>query len=95
MEKAHANGRGQRFADDDGGLGGPGISFGGLPIDRAISAEIVARLHPLGAWDSRGATPATRKRIIRTLIHEIIVRVREEALDLVIHWQRGDHTRCR
>jgi len=49
----------------------------------------------VGAWDSRGATPATRKRIIRTLIHEIIVRVREEALNLVIHWQRGDHARCR
>jgi excisionase family DNA binding protein len=44
------------------------------------------------AWDSPGATPATRKRIIRTLIHEIVVRVRGEMLDLVIHWQGGDHT---
>jgi Recombinase zinc beta ribbon domain len=44
------------------------------------------------AWDSSGATPATRKRIIRTLIHEIIVHVLDEILDLVIHWQGGDHT---
>ena len=76
------------------GLAVLGFHLAACP-DRAISAEIVARLQPLGAWDSRGATPATRKRIIRTLIHETIVRAREEALDLVIHWQRGDHTRCR
>ena len=44
------------------------------------------------AWDNPGATPATRKRIIRTLIHEIVVHVRDEMLDLVIHWQGGDHT---
>jgi excisionase family DNA binding protein len=44
------------------------------------------------AWDSPGATAATRKRIIRTLIHEIIVYVREDILDLVIHWLGGDHT---
>jgi excisionase family DNA binding protein len=26
------------------------------------------------------------------LIHEIVARVREETLELVIHWQGGDHT---
>ena len=35
------------------------------------------------AWHSPGATPATRKRIIRTLIEEIVVRVEDDALDLV------------
>ena len=30
------------------------------------------------AWNSPGATPATRKRIIRTLIDEIVVRVEDE-----------------
>jgi DNA invertase Pin-like site-specific DNA recombinase len=44
------------------------------------------------AWDSPGANAATRKRIIRTLIHEIVVHVREDILDLVIHWHGGDHT---
>jgi excisionase family DNA binding protein len=48
-----------------------------------------------GAWHSPGATPATRKRIIRTLIEEIVVRVEDNALDLVIRWVGGDHTPLR
>ena len=44
------------------------------------------------AWYSTGATPATRKRIIRTLIEEIVVRVEDETLSLVIRWAGGDHT---
>jgi excisionase family DNA binding protein len=44
------------------------------------------------AWESPGATAATRKRIIRSLIHEIVVRVRDEVLDLIVHWHGGDHT---
>ena len=44
------------------------------------------------AWNSPGATPATRKRIIRTLINEIVVRVGENMLELVVHWHGGDHT---
>lgn len=47
------------------------------------------------AWHSPGATPATRKRIIRTLIEEIVVRVEDDALGLVIRWQGGDHTPLR
>ena len=47
------------------------------------------------AWHSPGATPATRKRIIRTLIEEIVVRVEDDALDLVIRWVGGDHTPLR
>lgn len=44
------------------------------------------------AWESPSATAATRKRIIRSLIHEIVVRIRDEVLDLVVHWHGGDHT---
>jgi hypothetical protein len=47
------------------------------------------------AWHSVGATPSTRKRIIRTLIEEIVVRVADDALDLVIRWAGGDHTPLR
>lgn len=47
------------------------------------------------AWHSAGATPATRKRIIRTLIEEIIVRVIDDALDLVVRWAGGGHTPLR
>jgi excisionase family DNA binding protein len=47
------------------------------------------------AWHSPGATPATRKRIIRTLIEEIVVKVEDVALDLVIRWIGGEHTPLR
>ena len=45
------------------------------------------------AWDSPGATAETRKKIIRTVITEIIVDVVGDSLELLIHWQGGDHTR--
>jgi excisionase family DNA binding protein len=56
-----------------------------------------ARLMGLGAdieraWESQGATSATRKQIIRTLVEEIIARVNGETIDLVIHWQGGAHS---
>ncbi len=62
-----------------------------------LSATNRERLLILGSdlervWNSPGATAATRKRIVRTLINEIIVRVENDMLDLVIHWQGGDHT---
>jgi excisionase family DNA binding protein len=44
------------------------------------------------AWSKPGVTPETRKRIVRTLIDEIIVRVEDNALDLVIRWHGGDHS---
>ena len=55
----------------------------------ALGADVEA------AWHSAGATPSTRKRIIRTLIDEIVVRVEDDALDLVIRWVGGDHTPLR
>jgi excisionase family DNA binding protein len=62
-----------------------------------LSAADRERLLVLGrdlelAWNSAGATWATRKQIVRTLINEIVVRVQDDALDLVIHWQGDDHT---
>ena len=65
-----------------------------------LAAAEQQRLLALGAdveraWHSPGATPATRKRIIRTLIEEIVVRVEDDALSLVIRWAGGDHTPLR
>jgi hypothetical protein len=45
------------------------------------------------AWDSVGASVETRKKILRLLIHEIVVDVVADKIELVIHWQGGDHTR--
>jgi excisionase family DNA binding protein len=66
----------------------------------ALTEAERARLLALGAdveraWHSPGATPATRKRIIRTLIEEIVVRIENDVLDLVIRWVGGDHTPLR
>jgi excisionase family DNA binding protein len=55
----------------------------------ALGADVEA------AWHSAGATASTRKRIIRTLIDEIVVRVEDDALDLAIRWVGGDHTPLR
>lgn len=44
------------------------------------------------AWESPGTAPETRKKIIRTVIAEIIVDVVGDNLELIIHWQGGDHT---
>ena len=65
-----------------------------------LSAEDRERLLALGtdlpsAWDSVGTTIETRKRIIRLLIEEIIVDAVNDKLELIVHWQGGDHTRLR
>lgn len=43
-------------------------------------------------WNHPAASVEMRKRIVRTVLREIIVRVNENRLDLKLHWQGGDHT---
>jgi DNA invertase Pin-like site-specific DNA recombinase len=45
------------------------------------------------AWDRPGVTIETRKKIVRTLIAEIIVDVTDSMITAIIHWHGGDHTR--
>jgi excisionase family DNA binding protein len=66
--------------------------------EEAPSAAERGRLMALGAdleaaWRHPRATAETRKRILRTAIAEIVARVADRTIDLVIHWQGGDHTR--
>jgi len=44
------------------------------------------------AWHHPEANPEARKRIIRAAIREIMVRVANDEVQLVVHWQGGDHT---
>ena len=44
------------------------------------------------AWSHPAATSATRKRIVRAAVSEIVVRVEAEHIEMVLHWQGGDHT---
>ncbi|MGQ3048961.1 MAG: recombinase family protein [Niveispirillum sp.] len=64
----------------------------------ALTEQEKAHLMALGrdldaAWNHPAATAETRKRILRTAIHEIIVKLENERINLVIHWAGGDHTR--
>jgi DNA invertase Pin-like site-specific DNA recombinase len=46
------------------------------------------------AWHHPAARPETRKRIIRAVLTEIVVRlVEHQLIELTLHWRGGDHTR--
>ena len=47
------------------------------------------------AWRHPGATTITRKRIVRTVLNEIVAQVEDDQIHLVLHWQGGDHTELR
>jgi DNA invertase Pin-like site-specific DNA recombinase len=66
----------------------PSIALG--PAERERLLALGADLE--FAWMSPGVKPETKKRILRTLIEEIIVRVEDTTLDLVVRWQGGDHS---
>ena len=64
----------------------------------ALSAEERERLlrmgHDLDAvWHHPSATAVTRKRIIRVVLREVVARVENDQIQLLLHWQGGDHTR--
>jgi hypothetical protein len=47
------------------------------------------------AWTHPAATAATRKRILRAALNEIVVRREGAVIEAVLHWQGGDHTALR
>ena len=64
----------------------------------ALSAEERQRLLQMGAdleaaWHHPAASAVTRKRIIRVLLREVVVHVEDDKIQLLLHWQGGDHTR--
>lgn len=64
----------------------------------ALSAAERQRLRSLGAdleaaWSHPGASAETRKRILRSVLEEIVVTLTEERIELLLHWRGGDHTR--
>jgi DNA invertase Pin-like site-specific DNA recombinase len=44
------------------------------------------------AWSHPAATAAIRKRIVRAALNEIVARVESGFIEMVLHWQGGDHT---
>ena len=77
-------------------------------IEREMAASAALRSPPLSeqqkqqlmalgadverAWSHPAATAATRKRILRACLDEIVVRKDGEVLDMVLRWHGGDHT---
>jgi excisionase family DNA binding protein len=64
----------------------------------AVSPEEQDRLMALGAdletvWRHPRAAAEMRKRILRTAIAEIVAKLTDGAVELVLHWRGGDHTR--
>jgi DNA invertase Pin-like site-specific DNA recombinase len=44
------------------------------------------------AWSHPAASASTRKRLVRAALHEIIARIDSGFIEMVLHWQGGDHT---
>jgi len=64
---------------------------------RPLSEKEQQHLMTLGAdleraWSHAAAGIATRKWILRAALHEIIVRIDEGFVEMVLHWQSRDHT---
>jgi hypothetical protein len=43
-------------------------------------------------WSQPAAAAETRKRILRTALHEIVARIEGAFIEMVLHWQGGDRT---
>jgi excisionase family DNA binding protein len=64
-----------------------------LPITAEQRQALFALADDLPAvWEHPGASPEMKKRILRTVLKEIVVFVRDHRIRLVLHWQGGDHT---
>jgi hypothetical protein len=77
-------------------------------LEDEIAAMVASKPPPLGdrerqqlmqlgddlelAWSHPSATAATRKRILRAALNEIVVRKEGPFINMVLHWQGGDHT---
>jgi DNA invertase Pin-like site-specific DNA recombinase len=65
----------------------------GLGISEGEQAELMALADDLPrAWNHPGVTAETRKRILRTVLEEVIVKADSGRLRLKLHWKGGDHT---
>ncbi len=63
------------------------------PLDEQQKLHLMALGADLErAWSHPAATAATRKRIWRACLDEIVVRKDGEVIDMVLRWHGGDHT---
>ena len=77
-------------------------------IEGEIAAVVARAAPPLGeperqqlmllgadlerAWSHPAATAATRKRLLRAALHEVVVRKDGAIIEAILHWHGGSHT---
>ena len=64
---------------------------------KPLSCAAQATLHTLAAdlprlWNHTAVSPDLKKRLIRTVIKEIVLYVEKKTIRILIHWQGGQHT---
>jgi excisionase family DNA binding protein len=62
-----------------------------------LSVAAKAELLSLGTdlprlWNHPTSSPEIKKRILRTVLQEIVVNIRDNNIHMVLHWQGGTHT---
>ena len=63
------------------------------PMSNAIREELLRLGEDLPRlWRHPQSDQTLKKRIVRTLLHEIVVTKDGERISMVLHWQGGDHT---
>jgi len=64
-------------------------------LDRAALLALSQDLP--GVWNSEATTPATRQRLVRALIQEVVIDLDDAAHEsiVVVHWSGGRHTELR
>jgi Recombinase len=63
------------------------------PLNDATREELLALGHDVRRlWDHPKSPPEFKKRILRTVLKEIIASSDGDTVRLVLHWQGGDHT---
>jgi excisionase family DNA binding protein len=63
------------------------------PPSDAVKAELLALGEDLRRlWDHPASPPEFKKRIVRTVLKEIVATLNDDTIRLILHWQGGDHT---
>lgn len=63
------------------------------PLTAAMKAELLSLADDLPRlWDHPKSSPEHKKRILRTVLKEIVAQSFGDGIRLILHWQGGDHT---
>lgn len=62
-------------------------------VTTTTKAELLALAEDLPClWDHPSSSPQIKKRLLRTVLKDIIATSEDKTIRLVLHWQGGDHT---